>query len=95
MNIERLQRCIGDGFKSQYSTQHHINNGRPTCELMVHPGKQTGNYGGCGNGPDDFSKSADRVHEMEILLSEDMRCFYQQSNIRLVSFNTLSNNPDL
>ncbi|KAL4223048.1 hypothetical protein ACF0H5_016525 [Mactra antiquata] len=61
-----------------------------TCELMSHPGKVTGNVGGCGAGPDMFSQSYDRKHEMNILCSPEMISFYSQKNIFLVSFASLA-----
>jgi len=59
------------------------------CELMSHPGKRTGDVGGCGDGPDDFSQSKDREHEMRILLSQEMKDFYTRNDIKLVSFKDL------
>lgn len=56
------------------------------CELMVHPGKRTGNEGGCGNGPDDFSQSSDRELEMAVLMSKEMQDFYKNNNISHVAF---------
>ncbi|XP_045173413.2 carbohydrate deacetylase-like [Mercenaria mercenaria] len=56
------------------------------CELMVHPGNRTRNSGGCGNGPDEFSQSAEREHEMRTLMSQEMLDFYKDNNISLVSF---------
>ncbi|KAJ8312906.1 hypothetical protein KUTeg_010279, partial [Tegillarca granosa] len=50
-----------------------------TCELMVHPGFLTGEVGGCGNGPDDFSQSVEREHEMSILANQNILQFYQQT----------------
>ena len=61
-----------------------------TCELMVHPGYRTGSEGGCGPaGPDDFSQSADREHEMDMLAKMASDSFYNENNIELISFHGL------
>jgi hypothetical protein len=88
MTIARLSTCITDAFKSQREKTQ----GNPTtdlvCELMTHPGKQTGKSGGCGNGPDDFSQSEDREHEMDVLMSEVLMQFYKDNDINLISFHS-------
>ncbi|XP_064620026.1 carbohydrate deacetylase-like isoform X2 [Lineus longissimus] len=62
-----------------------------TCELMVHPGYvNVDEDGGCGAGPDRFSKSPDREHEMNILMSADMIKFYQKEGYKLCSYCDLS-----
>jgi hypothetical protein len=59
-------------------------------ELMVHPGyPNINNNGGCGCGPDDFSKSEDRLHELNVLSNQDILSFYQEKNIKLINFNNL------
>lgn len=60
------------------------------CELMVHPGFITGGNGGCGDGPDDFSRSGDREHEMRILMSLDMKDFWAKHDIKLISFKDIT-----
>lgn len=65
--------------------QHSAANGI-VCELMVHPGNRTGSSGGCGAGPDEFSQSPDREHEMEILRDARMTSFYSENKISLISF---------
>lgn len=57
-----------------------------TCEWMVHPGHVTSGEGGCGEGPDDFSKSHDRQHEMNILSQQALRNTYTSMNITLANF---------
>jgi predicted glycoside hydrolase/deacetylase ChbG (UPF0249 family) len=62
-----------------------------TCELMVHPGfVNVCEDGGCGSGPDAFSKSPDREHEMDLLMSEDMITFYDKEGYKLCSYYDLS-----
>ncbi|XP_061187842.1 carbohydrate deacetylase-like [Saccostrea echinata] len=79
MTVERLQRQITKAFNS-------TGNDVITCELMVHPGYKTGMEGGCGDGPDDFSRSPQREHEMSILRCKDMLEFYRTQGIEIVSF---------
>ncbi len=58
-----------------------------TVELMVHPGypcDPINEVGGCGCGPDDFSQSQDRLHEMHVLTSFDVLNFYRQQGYKLV-----------
>lgn len=62
-----------------------------TLELMTHPGYQTKDVGGCGNGPDDFSESLDREREINVLLDRRLSEFYQSSKIQLVSFEDCVN----
>ena len=59
------------------------------CEVMTHPGNITGSIGGCGDMPDGFSKSSDRVHEMEVLSSDKMKEFYVKEKLTLISFNDI------
>ena len=54
------------------------------CELMVHPGYPAkSGIGGCGQGPDAFSLSQNRVLEMKMLTSKEMFEFYKAHNIKL------------
>ncbi len=58
-----------------------------TVELMVHPGypcDPNKEVGGCGSGPDDFSQSQDRLHEMNVLTSSEVLNFYRHQGYRLV-----------
>ncbi|XP_062589410.1 carbohydrate deacetylase-like [Saccostrea cucullata] len=84
MTIERLQRQITRAFSS-------VENDVITCELMVHPGYKTGLEGGCGDGPDDFSRSPEREHEMSVLRGKDMLEFYCSQGIEVVSFEQCCN----
>uniref|UniRef100_H3AXC0 Carbohydrate deacetylase n=1 Tax=Latimeria chalumnae TaxID=7897 RepID=H3AXC0_LATCH len=56
-------------------------------ELMVHPGYPSmPQEGGCGEGPDDFSQSSDRLHELLTLKDPELLTFYKKRNIELCSF---------
>ncbi|KAH3891285.1 hypothetical protein DPMN_015378 [Dreissena polymorpha] len=80
MTLPRLQQSVLKAFQRSSPTQevsiavsHRPASFREPpadqfCELMVHPGYKTGESGGCGDGPDDFSRSGDREHEMRILM---------------------------
>ncbi|XP_033748871.1 carbohydrate deacetylase-like isoform X2 [Pecten maximus] len=57
-----------------------------TCEWMVHPGHVTSGEGGCGEGPDDFSKSHDRQHEIDILSDKALVNVYRSMNITMTNF---------
>jgi hypothetical protein len=52
---------------------------------MVHPGYRCQGAGGCGgpDGPDNFSRSADREHELRVLTSEEMTQFYVGHQLQL------------
>lgn len=83
MTVERLQANILEAFESVEKDQAH---GTVTCELMTHPGHPTPmNYGGFSWGTDDFGNSQDRIHETQILSSQEMQNFYKSRNIELVS----------
>ena len=53
-----------------------------SVELMVHPGYPCVDpEGGCGQGPDDFARSADRQHELGVLGSEQWRTMCERHRI--------------
>lgn len=79
MTIERLQRHLTKAFKSN-------GNDVISCELMVHPGYKSGDVGGCGIGVDDFARSEQREHEMNVLQSKEMQDFYRTQGIKIVPF---------
>ncbi|XP_014778293.1 carbohydrate deacetylase isoform X1 [Octopus bimaculoides] len=93
MSIRNLQKRIYTVLAT-WKEKQPKNAGNTTvmpwlCELMVHPGYVTGNIGGCGTGPDDFSQSNERQHEMEILKEMALMNFYQKHGIELISFKAL------
>jgi len=75
MSAEGLIRTLGEIFTTNQ-----------TCELMVHPGGKsccvTDGFEG-DDFCDEFSMSADRVHEMTVLLDERLREFYEKINIKV------------
>ncbi|NXK60474.1 YDJC deacetylase, partial [Sylvietta virens] len=61
-----------------------------TIELMVHPGyPSVPPVGGCGQGPDDFSQSWERLHELQTLIKPELQSHYKSRNIQLCSFKDL------
>ncbi|NWV01470.1 YDJC deacetylase, partial [Upupa epops] len=61
-----------------------------TIELMVHPGyPSVPPVGGCGEGPDDFSQSWERLHELQTLMKPELQGHYKTRNIQLCSFKDL------
>ncbi|NWV62085.1 YDJC deacetylase, partial [Malurus elegans] len=61
-----------------------------TIELMVHPGyPSVPPVGGCGEGPDDFSQSWERLHELQTLTKPELQSHYKSRNIQLCSFKDL------
>ncbi|NWW50856.1 YDJC deacetylase, partial [Pedionomus torquatus] len=61
-----------------------------TIELMVHPGyPSVPPTGGCGQGPDDFSQSWERLHELQTLTMPELQSHYKTRNIQLCSFKDL------
>nr|XP_033811412.1 carbohydrate deacetylase isoform X2 [Geotrypetes seraphini]XP_033811413.1 carbohydrate deacetylase isoform X2 [Geotrypetes seraphini]XP_033811414.1 carbohydrate deacetylase isoform X2 [Geotrypetes seraphini] len=69
----------------------HSSQGRTiSIELMVHPGYPSiAPEGGCGEGPDDFSQSWERGHEMQMLMAPAMQKYYRERNIQLCAFQEL------
>ncbi|NXH23047.1 YDJC deacetylase, partial [Bucco capensis] len=61
-----------------------------TIELMVHPGyPSVPPVGGCGQGPDEFSQSWERLHELQTLIKPELQSHYKSRNIQLCSFKDL------
>lgn len=61
-----------------------------TAELMVHPGYPSHpQEGGCGDGPDDFSQSADRQHELDVLTDRSLLALYSRERVRCCAFKDL------
>ncbi|XP_042297329.1 carbohydrate deacetylase isoform X2 [Sceloporus undulatus] len=61
-----------------------------TIELMTHPGyPSVPPVGGCGEGPDDFSQSWERLHELETLKNPELQRHYKARNIELCAFQHL------
>ncbi|MEQ2240867.1 hypothetical protein ILYODFUR_019458 [Ilyodon furcidens] len=61
-----------------------------TAEFMVHPGYPSHpEDGGCGEGPDDFSQSTEREHELNVLRNPSVLQLYCQEGVQLCSFRDL------
>ena len=56
------------------------------CEYMTHPGQPSVSpAAGCGEGPDEFACSTDRVHELNIISSPEFAEFLKAHHIQLIS----------
>ncbi|XP_062930213.1 carbohydrate deacetylase isoform X1 [Mobula hypostoma] len=101
MSVSNLQTAIENGIATRKVKHHQWLEDFPadaqrqddtilTMELMVHPGYSSyPNEGGCGEGPDEFSLSADRLHELEVLKAPKLLKYYEQRNIQLCAFKDL------
>ncbi|KAH9285233.1 Carbohydrate deacetylase [Echinococcus granulosus] len=82
MTIDNLQACFS------------VIDRPATVELMTHPGYPLSGSDwatqGCSAriGPDEFSRSTDRSHEMTLLRSQEFRNLLKHNNIRLNTFST-------
>lgn len=91
MSVSNLKQTLG--FTLEASLDDHVSspliqsNDPVTAELMVHPGYPSQPHqGGCGEGPDDFSQSADRLHELNTLRDPLVLNYYRQQGIHLCAF---------
>ncbi|XP_034646900.1 carbohydrate deacetylase [Trachemys scripta elegans] len=99
MSVSNIQSAIDtavaafatkeNSLTTQFSPQRQ--QGRTvTIELMVHPGYPTiPPVGGCGEGPDDFSQSWERLHELQTLMNPELQSYYKTRNIQLCAFKDL------
>ncbi|XP_008573026.1 PREDICTED: UPF0249 protein ydjC homolog [Galeopterus variegatus] len=61
-----------------------------TVELMAHPGyPSVPPAGGCGEGPDAFSCSWERLHELHILTAPTLRARLAQDGVQLCAWDDL------
>ncbi|XP_060077285.1 carbohydrate deacetylase-like [Ylistrum balloti] len=84
MTIDKVTSCLSEVYdvtECVCSKDQVI-----TCEWMVHPGHVTSGAGGCGEGPDCFSRSHDRQHEMDILSQKTLSDIYRAMNITMSNF---------
>ncbi len=98
MSVSNLKRALGFTLEASLddrvsspliqSNDATTDSYRPvTAELMVHPGYPSQPHqGGCGEGPDDFSQSADRLHELNTLRDPLVLNYYRQQGIHLCAF---------
>lgn len=97
MTIKNIQRALDYSIQSLYSclTQQRslyspTSNPSTSIELMTHPGYPSVlSEGGCGDGPDDFSQSWERLHEMKIIKDPLLHSYYRERGIRLCAFRDL------
>uniref|UniRef100_UPI00398EFED9 carbohydrate deacetylase n=1 Tax=Pristiophorus japonicus TaxID=55135 RepID=UPI00398EFED9 len=102
MSVANIQAIIANTIATRKVKQHPLDmpcgkKFRPvqddtilTMELMVHPGYSSfPEEGGCGEGPDEFSMSADRFHELKILKEPKLLKYYEDKNILLCAFKDL------
>ncbi|XP_075072331.1 carbohydrate deacetylase [Mixophyes fleayi] len=61
-----------------------------SIELMTHPGyPSVPPEGGCGEGPDDFSRSWERLHEIKVLKDPLLHSYFSDRGVHLCSFRDL------
>lgn len=61
-----------------------------TAELMAHPGyPSVPPAGGCGEGPDAFSCSWERLHELRVLTAPTLRARLAQDGVELCALHDL------
>ncbi|XP_076021248.1 carbohydrate deacetylase [Genypterus blacodes] len=94
MSIPNLRRALSYALASASSgasmSDHRSDPHVVTAELMVHPGYPSQpQIGGCGEGPDDFSQSADRQHELSVLKDPALQGLYSQERVQLCAFKDL------
>uniref|UniRef100_A0A3B3XDQ6 Carbohydrate deacetylase n=1 Tax=Poecilia mexicana TaxID=48701 RepID=A0A3B3XDQ6_9TELE len=95
MSVSSLQRALKQALGTRTSST--ISRRAPdlhqpviTAELMVHPGYPSHpDEGGCGEGPDDFSQSTEREHELNMLRSPSVLELYCQEGVQLCGFRDL------
>lgn len=87
-NLQRaLNHAVAAGSNSSASDRDEAS---ITAELMVHPGYPSHpQEGGCGEGPDDFSQSDDRQHELSVLTHPSVMALYRHQKVQLCSFKDL------
>ncbi|KAM4706412.1 carbohydrate deacetylase isoform 2-T2 [Discoglossus pictus] len=96
MSISNIQRAIEYSFLSlpicHGRSKSHDPSGYPpvSIELMTHPGYPSDpSVGGCGEGPDDFSQSWERLHEMKVLRDLSLQSYYKERGVQLCAFRDL------
>lgn len=90
MSIPNLQRALSHALSTESADGGRTADHPVTAELMVHPGYPSlPREGGCGEGPDDFSQSSDRQHELNVLREPALLALYQRQRITLCTFKDL------
>ena len=88
MTVERLVSQLTKAYQSYESVQPNVDlcnqtSGNLSCELMTHPGFPSASTD--FSDPDGFSTSIDRQHELNVLTASELKTFYKNFNINLVS----------
>ncbi|KAM4809346.1 carbohydrate deacetylase isoform 2-T2 [Rhinophrynus dorsalis] len=90
MSTSNIQEAIKYAMYSQQNSISSLSNSSVSIELMTHPGYPSDpQEGGCGEGPDEFSQSRDRLHELEVLKSSSLSSFYFGNKVQLCTFRDL------
>ncbi|XP_015244377.1 PREDICTED: carbohydrate deacetylase [Cyprinodon variegatus] len=95
MSVSTLQRALKEALAAgttEPSSRGASGLRQPvvTAELMVHPGFSSHpEEGGCGEGPDNFSQSSEREHELNVLRSPAVLELYHQERVQLCGFRDL------
>ncbi|TNN59711.1 Carbohydrate deacetylase [Liparis tanakae] len=90
MSVPNLQRALGHALAAGPPPSSGPRRPAVTAELMVHPGYPSrAQEGGCGDGPDDFSRSADRQRELSVLCDPALLALYGREGVRLCAFKDL------
>ncbi|XP_053938548.1 carbohydrate deacetylase isoform X1 [Cuculus canorus] len=90
MSVRNIRSAIDTAIAEFTSKAPSPQSRTVTIELMVHPGYPSiPPIGGCGEGPDDFSQSWERVHELQTLIKPELQSYYKTRNIQLCSFKDL------
>ncbi|THD20752.1 YdjC (Bacterial) [Fasciola hepatica] len=101
--LKRTKAFIGMSLMGSHQTidgisdcLSRVSSTEDTVEFMAHPGfpllASSTDDGGCGDsgGPDAFSCSSDREHEMQLLCSDELRNLLIGTNFHLSSFSDLN-----
>ncbi|XP_061673611.1 carbohydrate deacetylase isoform X2 [Syngnathoides biaculeatus] len=90
MSVSNLQWALNHALSRSFCGISSSETQVITAELMVHPGYPSHpQKGGCGEGPDDFSQSDDRQHELSVLTDLSLFALYRQMRVQLCAFNDL------
>lgn len=95
MSVPNLQRALSNVLSagsSDTTSCSMSSSDQPvvTAELMVHPGYPSHpQVGGCGEGPDDFSQSAERQHELNVLTDPSLLALYGREKVQLCAFKDI------
>ncbi|KAH9595112.1 hypothetical protein MS3_00009863 [Schistosoma haematobium] len=104
-SLKYTQKFIGMALMGKNQTMESLDQSLSSfedcknVEFMVHPGYRTikhtnesNNLEGCGDpdGPDLFSQSSDREHEMFFLTSDEFKGYLMVHNYELLKFSDLS-----